>query len=266
MLNLLKSLLGFAKKTPAPAPGPQRERECYFLTRLPPEIRIQIYNCLFDHDTIHLLHNKDQISHIRTPERGRTRFMYAPYSVRKPEISSILLTCRQIHREAAPLFYSRPIFRVSLQETWNVFAKLIGPENLSNVRSLQAPANLQVQNLAGPSSSSVHGQPRAGSTAWTSASAGCGYKDDERKVYDEFCEVLTSKMRGLKDLMLVLVSLPEGLSRSLEAEWHAPFQRMRGLQMFALEIRNERDAEAEDTRELVRFLKETVCAPRDDHC
>ncbi|OAT09221.1 hypothetical protein BDBG_17179 [Blastomyces gilchristii SLH14081] len=39
---------------------------------------------------------------------------------------AFLLTCHQIHNEAAPLFYSTPVF----QETWNPFAKLIGPENL----------------------------------------------------------------------------------------------------------------------------------------
>lgn len=96
------------------------------------------------------------------------------------------------------------------------------------------------------------------------ASAAGSYQDEEKKAYDEFCDILATKMYGLKDLMLVLVSLPKGQARSLEAEWHCPFQRLRGLRKFSLEIRNETDAEAEDTKVLVKFLREVVCTQRDE--
>ncbi|OJD09535.1 hypothetical protein AJ78_09034 [Emergomyces pasteurianus Ep9510] len=268
MLTIIKTLNSYLSGTPTPTPETNSEQESYFLTRLPPEIRIQIYKLIFGHDTIHLLHNKDQVSHIRLPIRSRNRSkecnnpIYAPFAVEKPQISSLLLTCRQIHREAAPLFYSTPVFRVSLQETWNLFSKLIGPENLSHVRSLCAPVHLQTQSTFRVTSSN-RSQPKAAPLLWASAAAG-SYKDEERKAHDEFCDILATKMSGLKDLMLVLVSLPEGPAQWLEAGWHAPLHRLRGLQRFALEIRNETDAGAEDTKELVKFLRETVCKRRDE--
>ncbi|KLJ05704.1 hypothetical protein EMPG_10836 [Blastomyces silverae] len=278
MLNFIETLRGFVTKTP-PVPTPTRKtiQESYFLTRLPPEIRVQIYKLIFARDTIHLLHNKGRISHIRIPLRSRTRrneydYFYFQCSVDRSQISSLLLTCRQIHKEAAPLFYSTPVFRVSLQETWNLFAKLIGPENLSHVRSLRAPVHLQLaQGCSGPPASTISSrgsQPKAvvGPMLWASSvAASSSYnKDEERNGYDEFCDILATKMYGLRDLMLVLVSLPDGPVRSLDAEWHRPLRRLRGLREFSLEIRNESDAEAEDTKALVRFLRETVCARREE--
>ncbi|KKZ61145.1 hypothetical protein EMCG_04246 [[Emmonsia] crescens] len=267
MLSFIKSLRGFSSKTPTPILEPKaEEEESSFLTRLPPEIRILIYKLVFGRDTIHLLHNKGRISHIRTPLRSRTKsnefnYIDAPFSGQKPQISCLLLTCRQIHEEAAPLFYSTPVFRVALQETWNLFAKVIGPENLSHVRSLRAPAHLQALSSFGVASSN-NSQPKAAPMLWASAVG--SYKDEERNAYDEFCDILATKMYGLKDLMLVLVSLPKGQARSLEAEWHCPFQKLRGLRKFSLEIRNETDAEAEDTKVLVKFLTEAVCTQRDE--
>ncbi|PGH12465.1 hypothetical protein AJ79_04302 [Helicocarpus griseus UAMH5409] len=269
MFNFLLPLRRFFQRSSSPAPEsrpepePRTEQECYFLNRLPPELRIQIYKLVFSRDTIHLLHNKGRISHIRTPPPARLRsgkliVRYTRCPINIPHISSLLLTCRQIHKEAAPLFYSTPIFRVSLQETWNLFAKHIGPENLSNVRSLWAPAYPQTQLSFGQACGNGRGQSRAGDLSADS------YREDEKKVYDEFYDVLATKMVGLRVLMLVLVSLPEGMARSREAEWHAPLRRMRGLQRFLLEIRNETDAEAGDTKELIRFLEKTICAPRED--
>ncbi|OAX83692.1 hypothetical protein ACJ72_01939 [Emergomyces africanus] len=279
MFTFINSLPSFLSKIPAPTPETKTEQESHFLTRLPPEIRMLIYKLIFGHDTIHLLHNSSQVSHIRIPIRSGNRsrkynndndndndndnYIYYPYSVEKPQISSLLSTCRQIHKEAAPLFYSTPVFRVSLQETWNLFSKLIGPENLSHVRSLRAPAHLQAQSTItfGVASNNRSQPPKVALLLWASP---VSYKDEEKRAHDEFCDILATNMHGLKDLMLVLVSLPEGQARSLESEWHVPFHRLRGLQKFALEIRNESDAEAEDTKALVKFLKETVCKRRDE--
>ncbi|EEH10975.1 predicted protein [Histoplasma capsulatum G186AR] len=276
-----------AGRTPTAAPSPQAKQESPFLTRLPPEIRVLIYKLVFARDTIHLLHNKGRISHLRIPLRSGPApheresdyyYIYAPFSVERPHISSLLLTCRQIHKEAAPVFYSAPVFRVSLQETWNVFAKLIGPENLAHVRSLRAPVHLQqAQNSSSPalasginsnsssSSSSSRGRGRRRGVAQPNAPAasvlrpptGSSCRNEERKVYDEFYDILATQMHGLRDLMLVLMSLPHGQVRSLQAEWHGPLRRLRGLSKFSLEIRNDADAEAEDTAALVMFLRET---------
>ncbi|EDN07993.1 predicted protein [Histoplasma mississippiense (nom. inval.)] len=280
-----------AGRTPTTTPSPQAKQESPFLTRLPPEIRVLIYKLVFARDTIHLLHNKGRISHLRIPLRsgpaphereGDYYYIYAPFSVERPHISSLLLTCRQIHKEAAPLFYSAPVFRVSLQETWNVFAKLIGPENLAHVRSLRAPVHLQqAQNSSPPAlasgiisnsnntSSRGRGrgrgrgrrrgvaQPNAPAASMLRGPPGSSCRDEERKVYDEFYDILATQMHGLRDLMLVLVSLPQGQVRSLQAEWHGPLRRLRGLSKFSLEIRNDVDAEAEDTAALVMFLRET---------
>ncbi|PGG96001.1 hypothetical protein GX51_08040 [Blastomyces parvus] len=275
MLNFIETVRGFVTKTP-PAPVPIQES--YFLTRLPPEIRVLIYKLIFDCDTIHLLHNKGRISHIGIPLQNRIRrnqydYFYLQRSVDRLHISSLLLTCRQIHKEAAPLFYSAPVFRVSLQETWNIFAKLIGAANLAHVRSLRASVHLQLaQGCSGPSASTISGrgsQPKGavGPMLWGSSSGAAGsssYKDEERNVYDEFWDILATRMHGLRDLMLVLVSLPDGPVRALDADWHRPLRRLKGLREFSLEIRNESDAKAEDTKALVRFLRETVCSRREE--
>ncbi|KAK2797550.1 hypothetical protein FQN50_009145 [Emmonsiellopsis sp. PD_5] len=216
-------------------PNPPPPKQCLFLTRLPPELRIQIYKLVFGHGLIHLLHQYNIISYIRTNPSEFGNEYKIP--------TSLLLTCRQIHSEAAPILYSTNTFRVSLQRTWIIFANAIGAHNLSFIRCLRAPIPQSI-------------------THWTS-SMRFKMAGDDNDTYAAFCEILATKMPGLVELELVLLSLPVGEARAVDAGWHAPIRRIRGLRRFRVEIQNRLVAGEEDTVGLVGFLTETVCGERE---
>ena len=177
-------------------------------------------------------------------------------SARIPRVctTSILLVNRQISSEALSTLYSSLTFHVDSLETFFRFAILISPEALTSIRRLRASWTALACLTQAPVPPNHPDYPQY--EYYTAQS------DDS---YRAFWRILARNMHGLLDLSFVMDYSGQYLSRELDAAWHLPLRKVRGLHRFDLQIWDKmagtEDVE-EDMEALRDYLTREMTQPR----
>ncbi|PGH03647.1 hypothetical protein GX51_03911 [Blastomyces parvus] len=260
---------------------------------LPPEIRNQIYYALFNCDlAIHLFHVRETLYFLRcrqqTPHlddaccahssrvdrciQALSNTFSEPFqrdsthkglantarSILSHLPTAILYANKQLYSEAAAVLYGELAFEASELKTWLLFARMVSPRHLALVKRLRSTwVGLPCLTMA---------PVRPG---------GAGYASYEQytlwdEPWDEFWEIVRSKMDNLVELGFCMNYEGQYLDRSIEAKWLKPMLTVRGLRRLEVWVRDRiggedgRGGEDEDgaKREgeaLVKFLREIMC-------
>ncbi len=126
---------------------PKRSSPCFFLERLPLELRLRIYEYALGGQTIHLVHMRNDS--VEWPYQASipmiTSMIGANWDPMKPDpweppvISlALLLTCRQIYSEAADILYSSNFFATDNIRVFLYLAETcLCPQRLLAIKNLQ---------------------------------------------------------------------------------------------------------------------------------
>ena len=114
------------------------------LLRLPPELRLMIYNLLFEGDllvTVHFVPGKYKYQMVENKRRRvhvsggfRHRLGYFAYDSQERLDSRLLYTCRQIYDEAATFLYARKAFFFDCERNMRIFFRRLRPTQKEAVR------------------------------------------------------------------------------------------------------------------------------------
>ncbi|KAL9023860.1 MAG: hypothetical protein Q9196_006925 [Gyalolechia fulgens] len=124
---------------------------CHFLTRLPREIREEIYSYVVAGNLVHVARKGKQLAHVRCysswpsdplrrcrPAAARTCHDKASMLASTANGNLALLqTCRQIYAEAVHIMYARNTFDFDHQNLFLFFSRSILPQRLARIRSLE---------------------------------------------------------------------------------------------------------------------------------
>ncbi|MCJ1225166.1 hypothetical protein MMC12_001815 [Toensbergia leucococca] len=204
-----------------------------FLTKLPPEIRLQIYAYLLGDSVLHLVHLRHRLTHVRCaspapldapldaphvcyPSTGG-HHLYPIYIGLNPRLEiAILRTCRQIYTEAMPVLYSTNTFDMDNLDCLIYLSQTIRRTRLASIRTL---------NL----SWMPHCVPLV--TETTAASKEAPYDD---QTWLHFWGIVATQMPGLVNLKLHL--RPMSGEFQDEAIWLKPLFQLNGLKSFDMVI------------------------------
>ncbi|KAL2004020.1 hypothetical protein VTN02DRAFT_818 [Thermoascus thermophilus] len=273
------------------------QSDCLFLHKLPPEIRLIIYNYVFGDGAVHLVQLKGKIRHVRcrhtsssidrnrhccpvTPARWRVydgrvaghsdRMLYPHTHQLLPEVLSnsslsLLRTCRAIYAEAADIPYSSLVFDVDDLHTFIAFSSMICPERLRAIKRL----TVQWMPVR---------QPMAGEEHWSSIYS---YTHNDR-----LWALFWMRVQALPGLQELRLSLDIGrfsgsaaggiviggrrIRLAIDEGWIAPLLFVRGLRSFDLCVTARCDASAKsileekmknDAAKLRDQLRAIMCSP-----
>ncbi|KAL8933674.1 MAG: hypothetical protein Q9216_006259 [Gyalolechia sp. 2 TL-2023] len=124
---------------------------CYLLSRLPFEIREEIYRYVIAGHLVHVARKGKKLAHVRCysswpsdllrrcrPAAARTCHDYDPLLASTANGNVALLrTCRQIYAEAVNVMYARNTFDFDHQDLFLFFSRSILPQRLAQIRSLE---------------------------------------------------------------------------------------------------------------------------------
>ena len=195
---------------------------CSFLERLPLELRLHIYEYVLGGETIHLVHIRKRSSEWPSQTSGSmlTSMIGANWNPMRsdpwesPDINpALILSCRQIYREAVDILYSSNVFAVD-----NITAFIYLADNYLPSQRLLAIKHLQV------------------SITWRFSSllaSHTGQRDTDDGYYDfetwrRFWHLLACDMR-LTSLSIDIDSLGQREDLELDAEWVKPILEVKGI-------------------------------------
>ncbi|KAL8954102.1 MAG: hypothetical protein Q9222_000081 [Ikaeria aurantiellina] len=132
-----------------PATTPQSTSR--FLTVLPLEVRQEIYAWVLGGRLVHIVRKGKYMAHIRCKLNGPSDFTRAcrPAAAatcheESPGLAftangniALLMTCRQIYKEAVEILYSSNTFDFDHQDLFLLFTRSILPQRLAQIRSLE---------------------------------------------------------------------------------------------------------------------------------
>lgn len=138
------------------------QSQCGLLTRLPPEIRQEIYVLVVGGNLTHVVRKDQKLAHVRCKLECETDFFRrcrraaagtchdgAPMLASTSNGNLALLrTCRQIYIEAVELMYSCNTFDFDHQDLFLFFSRSILPQRLAAIRSLNL--NLEISYIEQP--------------------------------------------------------------------------------------------------------------------
>ncbi|KAL8714336.1 MAG: hypothetical protein Q9220_001667 [cf. Caloplaca sp. 1 TL-2023] len=121
-----------------------------FLTHLPPEIRQEVYAWVLGGGLVHIVRKGKHLAHVRCKLNGPSDFTRscrpaaaATCHEEIPILAStangniaLLMTCKQIYREAIQIMYSTNTFDFDHQDLFLFFARSILPHRLAQIRSM----------------------------------------------------------------------------------------------------------------------------------
>ncbi|KAL8992620.1 MAG: hypothetical protein Q9188_007546 [Gyalolechia gomerana] len=132
---------------------------CHLLTRLPLEVRQEIYSYVVAGNLVHVARKGKRLAHVRCysswpsdllrrcrPAAARTCHNKASLLASTANGNVALLqTCRQIYAEAVNIMYARNTFDFDHQDLFLFFSRSVLPQRLAQIRSLEL--HLQVASI-----------------------------------------------------------------------------------------------------------------------
>lgn len=212
---------------------PNPQLDCALLTRLPLELRLEIYAYVFGGTVIHLVQIPRRVAHTRCrlrtasdPMRDCRHAIRIPLYPRLGTVATanvaLLKTCRKVYTEAAHVLYTANTFDVNRLTTFLDFSRTIIPSQLAAITSLHL-SWLTSEIIIAP------GQP-----------------DNFRRWTKCWC-IIANDMPGLRDLKLCMASSTEF---SMTAMWVKPLRQVRGLRRFELSVQDMSKARKKEATEL----------------
>ncbi|MCJ1465711.1 hypothetical protein MMC07_004330 [Pseudocyphellaria aurata] len=205
--------------------------ECALLSRLPFELRLEIYTYVLGGNLLHIYHVPRRLVHkrcrmqsvenkdwrwncCRTTRRSSTNPKVREVVYLGPVLSldiAFLQTCRQIYLEAIPVLYTSNIFDIKHLQTLIYLSRSVPAQHFATISTLHV--GWSVRN---------HGTSHPGQVN--------GIKDWER-----FCHVVATKMAGLRHFKVVLIpygqlSIPDEPNQ----DWIEPLLAIQCLRTFDL--------------------------------
>lgn len=277
------------------------QRDCMLLQKLPPEIRLLIYDYVFGDEAVHLVQLKGKIRHVRckhvsssiqsnrhccplTPARWRVndgrmaghsdRMLYPHTHTMLPENLSnsglsLLRTCRAIYAEAADIPYSKLEFDVDDLHTFIAFTMNVCPDRLRSIKRL----TVQWMPIWQPMSGEEH------------KSSIYSHTHNDRLWALFWARVMA--LRGLEELKLSLdigrfscsqaggvIIGGKRIRLAIDEPWVSPMLFVRGLRSFDLCITAKCDLSAKvlvegdltrDAAQLQDHLRSMMCSPLGQH-
>lgn len=216
---------------------------CSFLTKLPLEIRLQIYEYVLGGNLLHLIQVPRRIAHVRCrrekfsdPLRECRPALRTPLNPRLCQVSNgnlaLLKTCRQIYRESIEVLYACNAFDVNDLTTFVFFARSILPQRLASITALHLSWDLT-------------------SNVWRHGHV------NNHQVWKTFWRVVAEEMHGLRDLVLRLKRGNPGVKISRYEPWVRPMCDVRGLRTARVEVEHQEKEEAE-AKKLVKYLEKAL--------
>ncbi|OAX84108.1 hypothetical protein ACJ72_01520 [Emergomyces africanus] len=260
---------------------------------LPPEIRNQIYYALFNCDLavhlfqvrerLYLLRCRQQTPHLddtccphtsladhcvqalsktftETLQRVNTHkpITKPPWPILAHLPTDILYSNKQLYNEAAAVLYGELTFEAAELKTWLLFSRTVSPRHLALVKRLKSTwVGLPCLTMA---------PVRPGAAGYASYEQYTLWDEP----YEEFWEIVRSRMGGLVMLGFCMNYEGQYLDRSTGAKWLEPLLAVRGLRGLEVWVRDRiggedgRGGEDEvgakrDGEVLVRFLRSIMC-------
>lgn len=257
---------------------------------LPPEIRNQIYYALFSCDlAIHLFHVRENLYLLRcrqpTPQlddtccphssladqalsktfaetlqraNTQTSITKTPRSILAHLATAILYTNKQLYNEAAAVLYGELTFEAAELKTWLLFSRMVSPLHLALVKRLRSTwVGLPCLTMA---------PVRPGAAGYASYEQYTLWDEP----YEEFWEIVRSRMDGLVELGFCMNYEGQYLDRSTGAKWLELLLAVRGLRGLDVWVRDRiggedgRGGEDElgakkEGEALVEFLRGVMC-------
>ena len=198
---------------------PNPQLDCALLSRLPLELRLEIYGYVFGGTVIHLIQIPRRIAHTRCrlpgpadPIRDCRPAIRVPLHPLLGTVATanvaLLKTCRQVYTEAARVLYTANTFDVNQLSTFVGFSRSIIPSQLAAITSLHL--------------------------SWLKVEMGFASIDPDG--FDQWCHcwsIIASDMPGLRYLKLCMGS---DTVLSMQQKWVAPLDKVRGLRRFELSV------------------------------
>ena len=229
--------------------------DCALLSRLPIELRLEIYTYVLGGNLLHIFQVPRRLAHKcchGTPSKGYFRSCCPTTqrnNVRKgyggPFSSAniaLLQTCRQIYLEAINVLYTTNIFDIDHLQTLIYLSRSIPPQHFATISKL---------NVSWPVTYDIIPYHR---------------QIDSINDWERFCHVVATKMPGLRHLKVSLThNAPLSIHDEADQCWIKPLLEIRGLRTFNLETydvnitgRHERNVNAEALK-LQLCLRELLC-------
>jgi hypothetical protein len=258
--------------------------------KLPPEIRLIIYQYVFGDEAVHLVQLKSKIRHVRcrhtfssldshrlccpiTPARwragaatndGQSDSMLYPHT--HPALPhtlsngslALLRTCRAVYAEAADLPYATPVFDVDDLHTFVAFSLTIDPHRLRAIRRLTVQWTPIWQPMAGQEhKASIYAHThndRLWALFWSRVAACRGLEELHLSIdLGRFTRAtIAGGLLGGQRLRL-----------DVRESWIAPLLSVRGLRVFDLGITARCDADPVARRLLEKNLRRDAVTLRD---
>jgi hypothetical protein len=256
---------------------------CGLLQKLPPEVRLMIYEYVFGDGAVHLVQLKGKIRHVRcqqhqsasianhrhccpeTPARwrvssdsrvaGHSDSMLYPHThtslPAKLSNSSLALlrTCRAIYLEAADIPYSDLAFDVDDLHTFVAFSLTICPERLRSIKRLTVQWTPIWQPMTGDkSSSSIYAHThndQLWKLFWSRVQALTGLEDLQFSLdLGRFMGNGNGNPANVNANNVLLGGTSKKISLGVNEPWIAPMLAVRGLKDFELCVTARCDASA----------------------
>lgn len=208
--------------------------DCTFLSRLPMELRLEIYTLVLGGKLLHVVQLPRKLAHRSCPsvnEYGyrtccpttlRSNVRHSP-SKTKNSLSSantaILQTCRQIYMEAIQLLYNSNAFDFDDLHTFVYFFKSIPTSRLATISTLHITCSV----------SHFHG----------SYGQAIGQAIDALNEWERFCHVVATKVSGLRHFKVFLSHNLPALGLDVggqDSVWIKPLLEIKGLRTFNLQL------------------------------
>ncbi|PGH15256.1 hypothetical protein AJ80_05609 [Polytolypa hystricis UAMH7299] len=249
----------------------------------PAEIRDQVYHYVFGAVGVHIIFHKGQSRHVRcehlTPNYGSDCCITATktnvhlqsgfndgqrsYKPIYTTPTSLLYVNKQIYNEASAILYRALTFHVSRLDHWVSFANTINPKHLAMIRCLRGTW-MALACLTEPPVSPRHPRYQIYEN-YTTLSDGS---------FQDFWDIVASRMLGLVDLGIFMDYIGQFLSRSRTASWVPPLTKVRGLKKLEIRIEDRfNGAHTSDPDDCLRaekeqaallaYLTDIMCAERE---
>lgn len=275
----MKSFLVKLKKNTSRRKKDSKDNAPFPLFQLPREIRDQIYQCVFGSLAVHIIpYGDSKLTYSRclwaTPPAASRYFPLDggpfpdPWMIQEIPGDqdqgneneklhvSILYACRQTYNEASGILYSTICFQADEVPTWLRFANSVNSNHLAMVKSLRT-CWVSLACLTEAPVPPEQTKRYAKYENYTTLSDGG---------FQEFWDLIATRMTGLIDLGFVMEYTGHYLSRSTSALWVNELLRVKRLGRFELEIWDRRsnqpetqEATDEEMVVLLKYLRDRMC-------
>ncbi|KAL8782303.1 MAG: hypothetical protein Q9213_005497 [Squamulea squamosa] len=227
------------------------QRESLLLSRLPLELRQEIYTYVIGGSLVHVLRKGKHLAHVRCKRQTETDFErycrpHASYTCHSGMSTlgstangniALLRTCRQVYVEAVEIMYAQNTFEFDHQDLFLLFSWNTLPQRLETIRHLHL-------NCREDSFSSSFFKVEFGSSSWIM-----------------MWQHIKEDMPGLKHLRVRILGEQGSSHPSEDRWWVTPMLQLRGLKTFQLEYcapSNNWVQFGDGVLEMSRFLEERI--------